>query len=201
MLSKNDLKLIGSFIDSKNMKECLNYCLVNEKGIFATDTKKAISFNCTGAKNSGLVHKKMLKGLETCLGKDDTIALKGDYFVNSTVKMNINGSETVKNDHFVNIDRIIDMALINHFVLEDISDLQFELAQRNCYIDDILLNPVISFNECDYFDIFYKEQVQEGSNINAGTVKIIGQKDIDETREVVFTVVLLGRAFLSQIEE
>lgn len=40
MLSKNDLKLIGSFIDSKNMKECLNYCLVNEKGIFATDTKR-----------------------------------------------------------------------------------------------------------------------------------------------------------------
>lgn len=143
----------------------------------------------------------MLKGLETCLSKDDTIALKGDYFVNSTVKMNINGSEVVKADHFVNIDRIIDMTLINHFVLEDISDLQFELAQRNCYIDDILLNPVISFNECDYFDIFYKEQVQEGSNINAGTVKIIGQKDIDETREVVFTVVLLGRAFLSQIEE
>ena len=44
-MTKKDLLLIHSFIDSKNPKEVLNFAHLKDDGIYATDTKKCIMFS------------------------------------------------------------------------------------------------------------------------------------------------------------
>lgn len=214
-MKKNDLKLIGAFIDSKNPNAALNYALVKPSGIYATDTKKAIRFCFYGLDNVGLIHKKLLKGFESILGKDEVVSYKDGYFYVQDAKLPINTSyHFVENEKrygvhptdYSDIDIVINIELPNHFVLEDISDIQFELAQKNCFIDDIHLNPIISFTDCSYFDIFYKPQeniIEDGrEKIDNGIVKIVGSRhDSDGVMDVCFIAVIMGRTFESKASE
>lgn len=211
---KNDLKLISSFIDNKNPKQELNFALVGNGAIYATDTRKAIQFNFKEIRGKALIHKKLFKGLEAILGKDERLHFEYDYLHTDNVKLNIdtgyyiedeNGKNKIgaKAEHYPDINRIIDMQLPNHFALESIDDLQWELTQKNCFIDDLHLNPVIAYSDCSMFDIYYKPQmVNEKQELETATVKIVAQK-ADENG-VVFTqfiAVFMGRKFESKAKQ
>ena len=81
------------------------------------------------------------------------------------------------------------------------------MAQRNCFIGEEHINPIIDFAECSGFNIFYNEQKEELSNgikvKNSGVAKIIGRYSTeDESNIVKFTAVIMGRTFESKaIEE
>jgi len=76
MLSKKDLKCLGAFIDSNNPKLELNYACVGRGGVFATDTRKAIKFHDSELnRKDSLVHKKLLKGFESTMRKEDVATI------------------------------------------------------------------------------------------------------------------------------
>ena len=62
---KKDLKLIGEFIAKGYPKLELNFALITNGGIYASDTRKLIHFNLPEFRcEDMLVHKKVLKLLE-----------------------------------------------------------------------------------------------------------------------------------------
>lgn len=210
-MNKNDLKLIGAFIDIKNPKAELNFALVKPSGIYATDTRKAIRFKCDGIDDVGLIHKKVLKGFESCLGKDETFTYKNGCFSTSELKLSIDGSCSWKENekifgvyplNFPDINKTIDIELPYHFTLDTLDDIAWELTQKNCFIDDVHLNPIIAFNECDFFDVFYAPQEIVENITNTGIVKIVGsKKDSDGVLDVAFTALVMGREFKSRASE
>lgn len=74
-MTKQNLKLLTSFIDNKNPKQELNFALVGRGAIYATDTRKAIQLNCKEINGNALMHKKLLEGLSAVLGKDERLFL------------------------------------------------------------------------------------------------------------------------------
>ena len=206
-MNKNDLKLIGAFIDTKNPKVELNFAHLKEDGIYATDTRKLIKFCVPMLGLDLLLEKRILNGFVSTLGKDDFVSIDGFGFIRTgSVKMNCDtfSYDEVKPFDF---DKSMDIQFDNHFFLETIEDLQFELAQRNCFIDEEHLNPIISFAECNGFYISYNQQKETVENDvktkHNGIVKIVGRYSTeDESNLVKFIAVVKGRTFESKaIEE
>ena len=206
-MNKNDLKLIGAFIDTKNPKAELNFAHLKEDGIYATDTRKLIKFCVPMLGLDLLLEKRILNGFVSGLGKDDFVSIDGFGFIRAGgVKMSC---DTFSYDEVkpVDFDRIMDQEFDNHFFLETIEDLQFELAQRNCFIDEEHLNPIIAFAECTGFYISYNQQKETVENDvktkHNGIVKIVGRYSTeDESNLVKFIAVVMGRTFESKaIEE
>ena len=206
-MNKNDLKLISAFIDTKNPKAELNFAHLKEDGIYATDTRKLIKFCVPMLGLDLLLEKRILNGFISTLGKDDFVSIDGFGFIRAGgVKMSC---DTFSYDEVkpVDFDRIMDQEFDNHFFLETIEDLQFELAQRNCFIDEEHLNPIISFAECNGFYISYNQQKETVENDvktkHNGIVKIVGRYSTeDESNLVKFIAVVMGRTFESKaIEE
>src|SRR5574344_1522891 len=194
-MTKKDLLLIHSFIDSKNPKEVLNFAHLKDDGIYATDTKKCIMFSIPMLDLDLFLEKKILKGFIAATHKDSIISFDGlGYIKNGTLKLNCDTfdcSDTVG----VDFDYILNQKFSNQFFLESIDDLQFELAQRNCFIDEEHINPIIAYAECSGFNIFYNEQKEELSNgikvKNSGIAKIVGRYSTeDESNIVKFTAVI-----------
>ena len=206
-MNKNDLKLISAFIDTKNPKAELNFAHLNEDGIYATDTRKLIKFCVPMLGLDLLLEKRILNGFVSTLGKDDFVSIDGFGFIRTgSVKMNCDtfSYDEVKPFDF---DKSMDIQFDNHFFLETIEDLQFELAQRNCFIDEEHLNPIIAFAECTGFYISYNQQKETVENDvktkHNGIVKIVGRYSTeDESNLVEFIAVVMGRTFESKaIEE
>ena len=205
-MNKNDLKLISAFIDSKNPKAELNFAHLKEDGIYATDTRKLIKFCVPMLGLDLLLEKRILNGFISTLGKDDFVSIDGFGFIRTgSVKMSCDtfSYDEVKPFDF---DKSMDIQFDNHFFLESIDDLQFELAQRNCFIDEEHLNPIISFAECNGFYISYNQQKETVENDvktkHNGIVKIVGRYTEDESNLVKFIAVVMGRTFESKaIEE
>lgn len=206
-MTKKDLLLIHSFIDSKNPKEVLNFAHLKDDGIYATDTKKCIMFSIPMLDLDLFLEKKILKGFIAATHKESIISFDGlGYMKNGTLKLNCDTfdcSDTVGVDFYY----ILNQKFSNQFFLESIDDLQFELSQRNCFIDEEHINPIIAYAECSGFNIFYNEQKEELSNgikvKNSGVAKIVGRYSTeDESNIVKFTAVIMGRTFESKaIEE
>lgn len=206
-MNKNDLKLISAFIDTKNPKAELNFAHLKEDGIYATDTRKLIKFCVPMLGLDLLLEKRILNGFVSTLSKDDFVSIDGFGFIRTgSVKMNC---DTFSYDEVkpVDFDRIMDQEFDNHFFLETIEDLQFELAQRNCFIDEEHLNPIIAYAECTGFYISYNQQKETIENDvktkHNGIVKIVGRYSTeDESNLVKFIAVVMGRTFESKaIEE
>ena len=206
-MNKNDLKLIAAFIDSKNPKLELNYAHLKSDGIYATDTKKLIKFSIPMLSLNCLVEKRIFDGfIKTC---DKTSLITFDGFGNIRKHGLKMSCDTFDGDVVpVDFDKILDGQSFPHqFFSESIGDLQFELAQRNCFIDEEHLNPIIAFAECTGFNIFYEEQketiVKDVPTKNSGIVKIVGRYSTeDELNIVKFIAVVMGRTFESKaIEE
>ena len=206
-MNKNDLKLISAFIDTKNPKAELNFAHLKEDGIYATDTRKLIKFCVPMLGLDLLLEKRILNGFGSTLGKDDFVSIDGFGFIRSgSVKMNC---DTFSYDEVkpVDFDKILDTKFNYQFYLESIGDLQFELAQRNCFIDEQHLNPIIAFAECTGFNIFYNQQEETIENDvktkHKGIVKIVGRYSTeDESNLVKFIAIVIGRTFESKaIEE
>ena len=202
-MTKNDLKLISAFIDTKNPKAELNFAHLKDDGIYATDTRKLIKFCVPMLGLDLLLEKRILNGFVSTLGKDDFVSIDGFGFIRTgSVKMSC---DTFSYDEVkpVDFDKIMDQEFVNHFFLETIEDLQFELAQRNCFIDEEHLNPIIAFAECTGFNIFYEEQketiVKDVPTKNSGIVKIVGKYSTDDESNLVkFIAVVIGRTFESK---
>jgi hypothetical protein len=202
-MTKNDLKLIGSCIDSSNPKVELNYALVADGGIYATDTRKAIHFNVPMLECEDLlVHKKVLHGFSTLIGKDDQATIDGYGFLRTgLVKMSC---DTFDYDEpkFPNLPKILSEKLEYGFEIKDISDLHFELTQRECYVDEHLLNPFIELTDCSKYVVSFNKQKVDGDCTNTGRVKIIGLYNTEEETELVkFTAMIMGREFKTQVKE
>ena len=206
-MTKNDLKLISAFIDTKNPKAELNFAHLKEDGIYATDTRKLIKFCVPMLGLDLLLEKRILNGFVSTLGKDDFVSIDGFGFIRT-------GSVKMSCDTFIydevkpfDFDKSMDISFDNHFFLETIEDLQFELAQRNCFIDEEHLNPIIAFAECTGFYISYNQQKETVENDvktkHNGIVKIVGRYSTeDESNLVKFIAVVMGRTFESKaIEE
>ena len=206
-MNKNNLKLISAFIDTKNPKAELNFAHLKDDGIYATDTRKLIKFCVPMLGLDLLLEKRILNGFISTLGKDDFVSIDGFGFIRTgSVKMSC---DTFSYDEVkpVDFDKSMDIQFDNHFFLESIDDLQFELAQRNCFIDEEHLNPIISFAECNGFYISYNQQKETVENDvktkHNGIVKIVGRYSTeDESNLVKFIAVFMGRTFESKyIEE
>ncbi len=206
-MNKNDLKLIAAFIDSKNPKLELNYAHLKNDGIYATDTKKLIKFSIPMLSLDCLVEKRIFEGfIKTC---DKTSLITFDGFGNIRKHGLKMSCDTFDGDVVpVDFDKILDGQSFPHqFFLESIGDLQFELAQRNCFIDEEHLNPIIAFAECNGFYISYNQQKETVENDvktkHNGIVKIVGRYSTeDELNLVKFIAVIMGRTFESKaIEE
>ena len=139
-MTKNDLNLIHAFIDAKNPKVELNYAHLKDDGIYATDTRKLIKFSIPMLDLDLLLEKRILKGFISTVGKDDVVSIDGFGFIRTSG--NKMSCDTFVHDEVKPIDynKILDQSFDNHFFLESIKDLQFELAQRNCFIDEEHLN-------------------------------------------------------------
>lgn len=210
-MKKNDLKLIGAFIDNKNPKPELNFGLIKQGVIYATDTRKAIGFRFDKLNKSGLIHKKVLKGFESFLSKDERFDYQDGYFFTNLVKFAIDGAfsfeqegeiKGIHHSNYPDLDDLLNIKLPYHFKLETLDDIAWELTQKNCFIDDMHLNPIISFNECTSFDIFYRPQEARENESDTGMVKIVGlAADESGTLDVAFTAVITGRKFESKASE
>lgn len=202
-MNKNDLNLIGAFIDTKNPKAELNFAHLKDDGIYATDTRKLIKFCVPMLGLDLLLEKRILNGFVSTLGKDVFVSIDGFGFIRTSgAKMSC---DTFSYDEVKPVDfgKIMDIQFDNHFFLETIEDLQFELAQRNCFIDKEHLNPIIAFAEGNGFYISYNQQKETVENDvktkHNGIVKIVGRYSTeDESNIVKFITVVMGRTFESK---
>lgn len=202
-MTKNDLKLIGAFIDTKNLKEDLNYAHLLDDGIYATDTRKAIHYNIPMLNLDICVHKKILAGFANILGKDNTASINGyGYLImDSGIKMkcdNLPDMEYEKAD----MKRILKGQYEYKIELKEIDDIHFELTQKECFVDDIHLNPIIEHANCNRYTIFFNKQKTIDDTVNTGKVKIIGLCDTEDEKDLVkFTAIISGREFKSTTQE
>ena len=98
---------------------------------------------------------------------------------------------------YIDSDRLLDIKLDYHFQLESLDDLLFELTQKNCFIDSFYLDPLIeNGSNVSMYDIFYTPQ----DNENSGIVKIVATVNKDGEDVLLYTSVLSGRQFKSQIK-
>lgn len=108
-MTKNDLKLIGSFIDTKNPKEDLNYAHLLEDGIYATDTRKAIHFNIPMLNLNLFLHKKLLAGFANAMKTDENVTIDREGFIriDRSIKMNCDTFPDMEHTQ-ANIKRILE---------------------------------------------------------------------------------------------
>lgn len=194
-MNKKDLKLIGEFIDKGNPKIELNYALVGRGGVYATDTRKTIKFYDASLNfEDVLVHKKILNGFCGVMGKDDIAKIIKDTIFCNIVKMSLDTAEFEFKYPDMNI---IDIELPNHFQLNNIRDILFELTQRYCFVEFSSLYPLIAHDGGNLYDIFYKPQ----DNGNNGIVKIVAHTVVDEEDIILYTAVIAGRVFETKGKE
>lgn len=202
-MTKNDLKLIHSCIATGAPKFELDFALVSDDGFYATDTKRAIHFNvpmlgCEGA----LLHKKLLNGFTSLMSKDDSATIGADGFLHcGLVQMDCNTID-FQDYKFPDVKRIVNQTLEYGFTLNDISDLQFELSQKDCFIDSSLLSPIIEYSDCSSYAVSFNKQKTEGDTTSTGIVKIIGLYNTEEISGLtLFTAVIIGREFKEKAKE
>lgn len=213
-MTKQNLKLLTSFIDNKNPKQELNFALVGRGAIYATDTRKAIQLNYKEINGNALMRKKLLEGLSAILGKDERLFFDNNYLHTDNIKFSIDtayylededGKHKIgaKADNYPNINKILNQKLPFHFTLDNINNLQWELTQKNCFIADVHLNPVIAYNDCKFFDIYYKPQIKnEKEQIETATVKIVASKtDENGVINIEFIAIFMGTVFESKAKE
>jgi hypothetical protein len=202
-MTKSDLNLIEKFIDTKNPKRELNYAYLGEDGIYATDTRIAIHFHASWLGLNMLLHKKLLKGFISALSSDSIVSIDGNGFMraNDGFKISCDTWDGEK-FNFPDMKKMFNVEFKYKMTLEDISDLHFELSQRNCFVDDARLYPVIEFGDCKYYEVFFNEQVIKDNHTNTGLVKIVGIfNDDEEVDKVKFTALIMGREFQTKTQE
>ena len=202
-MNRYDFNLIHSFIDTKNPKPELNYALVMQDGICATDTQKAIKYHILMLDCSGvLASKKIVKCVASMMGKDDTASIGADgvVYISQGDKISLDNRDV--DFKYPDIHRVLDEKLQYVFELDDISDLHFELTQKECFIDDVHLNPIIEYGGCSKYVISYNKQEVTADTTNTGRVKIVGIHNVDDEVDAVkFTAMIMGREFKTQAKE
>lgn len=201
VVTKKDLKFIGAFIDTKNPKLELNYALITNGGIVATDTRKLVKFNASLLEvTDSLVHKKILKGFESVVGKDDVAKLRsvsGDAWIDCGLDHMLLSNYNIE-FKFPDYAKILDgKSLVNHFIVSDLNNIHFELSQKQCFVDISQLYPLIEHSGGDWYDVFYKPQDEQ----DGGMVKIVATKIVDEEEVVVYEALVMGVVFNSSAKD
>lgn len=201
-MTKNDFNLIHAFIAKSFPKLELNYAMVSNDGIYATDTRKAIKFciPMLGCSNV-MAAKKVVKCVAGMADKDDIASIDANGVVHIYNEM-ISLDNLSLEFNPIDFDRILNEPLEYGFKLDDIDDIHFELTQKECFVDDVHLLPIIEYANCDRYVISFNKQKIDGDNINTGRVKIVGLYDIEEERDLVkFEAVVMGREFTTKAKE
>lgn len=203
-MTKNDFNLIHAFIAKGNPKFELNYALVSDDGIYATDTRKAIKYHIPmlGCEDM-LASKIVIKSVATSLDKDGSGSIGADGVVVLNDFEQISLDNRLGNFKFPDLQRIIlDTKLEYYFELNTIDDIHFELTQKECFIDDVHLIPIISYADCNKYKIFFNKQKGEADTTNTGMVKIVGIHNVDDEVDAIkFEAVIMGREFKTQAKE
>ena len=206
-MTKNDLNLIAAFVDVNNPKVELNFAYLGKDGIYATDTRKMIFFPIPMLDSDLFLHKKLLKGFASTVSKDEDISIDGLGYIRSmSCKMSCdtwNYSTQPKN---IDYDKILNIELSHKFTLESINDLQFELSQRNCFIDSVHLDPIIENSECSKYHIQYEQQKEitdeNGTSTKSGMLKITGLYSTEDEKDLVrFAAIVHGRTFKTEAKQ
>lgn len=199
-LSKKDFKLIGAFVDKGNLKEELNFALVGNGAIVATDTRRVISFNVPSLKlEPVLSHKRVLKLVEQLMGKDDFVSISSVGSVDvgfislplSNANLDVFEKGMFK---YPDMGNVLEKKLAYHFKLDSLKDIVFELSQKNCFIESAYLYPLMEHDDADWYEVFY--DVQDGET--SGMVKIIAMRVIDDVEQRLYTAAVMGRVFISE---
>ena len=199
-MKKKDFKLIGEFVDKGNPKDELNFALLRDGGFVATDTRRLIDFRLHDFKcDPILVHKKVLKLVEGFVGKDDIVKVSSVGSVeNGSVSISLSSANLDAFDKgefkYPDTQKLLDVELPQHFKLDKLNDIVFELSQQNCFIEGSMLYPLIEHGDADWYEVFYKPQ----NGTDSGMVKIIAMQVIDDAELVTYTAVVMGRTFDSQ---
>lgn len=150
-----------------------------------------------------LLHKKILKGFIGSIDSDASVSVDGFGFLKSDCGVKMSCDTYNYDDPKVPDFKIMfDVQFEYRMTLEDISDLHFELSQRECFIDDNRLYPIIEFGGCDKYEVFFNKQKIDEDKTNTGLAKIVGIfSDEDEIDKVKFTALVMGREFKTQAQE
>lgn len=200
MLSKKDLKLIGEFVDKGNLKEELNFALIGNDSIVATDTRRAISFNVPDLKCEPiLAHKRVLKLAQELVSKDDFVKISPAGTIDIgfiSIPLSNANLDMFKGGEFSfpDMSKILGRSLPHHFTLTSLDDIVFELSQQSCFIKSSMLCPLIEYGDADWYEVFYESQ----NGINSGMVKIVAMRVVDDADKLVYTAVVMGRVFISE---
>lgn len=205
-LSKKDLKLIGEFIDKGNPKPELNFALLTSGAVFATDARKVIKFNLPEFKcEDMLAHKKMLKLVESFIGKNDEVKIMSTGHVDighASLSLNNANLEVFKDGEFEypleSMLKPISRSYGGHFQIDTLDNVLFELTQKYCFIEFAYLYPLMSHAGGDFYDVFFDPQSEESS----GMVKIVANKKDEELGDKqIYTVIIMGKNFKSEAKE
>lgn len=202
-MTKKDLQLIGAFIDTKNPKVSLNYAHLLEDGVYATDTRKCIHFNIPMLGLNMLLHKKVFGGFISGVGKDDSVSIDGLGYLKLEGGHKMSCDTWDSADSFdVDFKRILNQEMEFKMTLTDIDDLYLELTQKDCFVHESHLMPIIEFGGCSRYEIFFNKQKVDKDTTNTGLVKIVGIfNEDDEIDKIKFTAVVMGREFKTQAQE
>lgn len=199
-LSKKDFKLIGAFVDKGNPKEELNFALIGNGAIVATDTRRVISFNVPDLVFEPILsYKRVLKLVEQLMGKDDFVSISSvgsvDVGFISLPLSNANLDVFEKGEFkYPDMANVLEKKLAFHFKLDSLKDIVFELSQKNCFIESAYLYPLMEHDDADWYEVFY--DVQDGET--SGMVRIIAMRVIDDVEQRLYTAAVMGRVFISE---
>lgn len=204
-MTKNDLKLLASFIDEKNYREAMQFAKFTTGAICASDNQKVIILFDKEVTQKGLIHKKLLKALISGLGKDFEANIVDDKIVANNFTIPISTEYNLIEDgkkitgvlysDYPDYTDIFDESFRFGFGIDNLLDLHFELAKRECYIDDIKLNSLISYSDCEAYDIFYRPQEIVEDKIQNSMVSITGWIKNNNERKKKFVAIIIGRVF------
>lgn len=202
-MNRNDFNLIHEFIDKGNPKIELSYALVSHDGIYATNTRRAIKYHipmldCTNM----LASKKIIKCVAQSIEKGTEVSINAEGSVMLDSRTSISLCNRTDEIQFPDMEKILTQNLEYYMELSDITDVHFELTQKECFVDDIHLRAIIEYSDCDNYKIFFNKQKNDGDMVNTGAVKIVGEYNTeDEVGLIKFTALIMGREFKTQAKE
>jgi len=195
-MRKKDLKLLTEFIDSGNPKKVLNFAHVRDGGIFATDTRIAIKFHISELQSSSFIHKKLLKGFESTMGKDDVASFnvaQTPFISCNDVALSLDTAAVELEP--ISIEHVLDKKMSSSFTVKSLDKIQFELSSRLCYINYNQLADIIKLSEADKYEVFYNPQNER----NSGMARIVAYiEDEEESFKPLYTAMIMGNLFDSE---
>jgi len=179
-MNKNELQIIADAVDSKSYKRELDFAYIDfdKMCIVATNTRKAVKYflradEVTGCKGVHYLHKEILKAIISLCVEDVEYKFEHNHIVIDDVKVKLNTNAEDKSE-YPNVDKVaFETKYENEFVTDSIRFVNFDLADKNTYIDSDDFKALQEFSDVGKYKVEYIEQKQN----HPGIVKISGYKN------------------------